>query len=172
MKARDIASAVHLSDEVLVVVRLGSFHTLKEALSTIYAENTIDYMASGHAYARAFCFGSGVEEVYSERDRCLQEIADMCADLTLAPPPKKRRTVSKEKQIIELGRKMRDNHSSVYLEIILSEHRGEEVIVDNVVAEEVESTQNTPCIPRTLDKAEDNKKQIMDMFIYPKCVIK
>lgn len=56
------------SDEVLVVVRLGSFHTLmpymrsigyimaaseiKEALSTIYAENTIDHIASGHAYAR------------------------------------------------------------------------------------------------------------------------
>ncbi|CAG9826818.1 unnamed protein product [Diabrotica balteata] len=69
MKARDIASAVHLSDEVLVVVRLGSFHTvisymgsigyimaesgIEEALSTIYAENTIDHIAPGHAYARA-----------------------------------------------------------------------------------------------------------------------
>ncbi|CAG9840756.1 unnamed protein product [Diabrotica balteata] len=127
---------------------------------------------------------SGVEEVYTERDRCLQEIAEMCADLTLAPPPKKRRTISKEKQIIELGRNMRDNHSSVYVKsetrdktevvevdhsyVILPEHRGEEVIVDNVVAEEVESIQNTPYIPRTLGKAEDNKKQIMGMFIYPK----
>lgn len=69
MKARDIASAVYLSDEILVVVRLGSFHTLmsymgsidhimagsgiKEALYTIYAENTIDHITSGHAYARA-----------------------------------------------------------------------------------------------------------------------
>ncbi|XP_072398053.1 uncharacterized protein [Diabrotica undecimpunctata] len=120
---------------------------------------------------------SGVEEMYSERDKCLQEIADMCADLTLAPPPKKRRAISKEKQIIELGRKMRDNHSSVYIEsetrdstqlvevdhsyVILPEHQAEEVVVENVVAEEVESMQNTPYIPRTLGKAEENKKQIM-----------
>ncbi|GFS90818.1 uncharacterized protein TNCV_1004011 [Trichonephila clavipes] len=69
MKAQDIASAVCLSDEVLVVVRLGSFHTvmsymrsigyimagsgIKEVLSTIYAENTIDHIISGRAYARA-----------------------------------------------------------------------------------------------------------------------
>ncbi|GFV62594.1 uncharacterized protein TNCV_2528191 [Trichonephila clavipes] len=56
MKARDIASTVYLSDEVLVV-RLGSFHTamsymgstmagsgIKKVLSTIYAENTIDHI--------------------------------------------------------------------------------------------------------------------------------
>ena len=69
MKASDIASAICLSDEILVVVRLGSFHTvmsymgsigyimggsgIKEALCTIYAENTIDHIMSGRAYARA-----------------------------------------------------------------------------------------------------------------------
>ncbi|GFU56056.1 uncharacterized protein TNCV_3405201 [Trichonephila clavipes] len=68
MKARDIASVVCLSNEVLVAVRLGSFHTAMsymgsigyimagsgiKVLSTIYAENTIDHIISERAYARA-----------------------------------------------------------------------------------------------------------------------
>lgn len=68
-KSRNITSAICLSDEMFIVVRLGSFHTLmsymgsigyimggsgiKEALSTVYAENTIDHIMSGRAYARA-----------------------------------------------------------------------------------------------------------------------
>ena len=61
-------SALFLTDQVLVIIRLGGFHTLmsfmgsigyimggsgiKEVLSLIYAENTVDIL-SGHAYARA-----------------------------------------------------------------------------------------------------------------------
>lgn len=69
MKARNTASAMCLSDEVLIVVRLGIFHALfsfmssigyimdesgiKEALTTVYAENTMQHIMSGHPYARA-----------------------------------------------------------------------------------------------------------------------
>ncbi|KYN28693.1 hypothetical protein ALC57_01883 [Trachymyrmex cornetzi] len=68
IKSRDIVAATNLSDTTQVVVRLG-FHTIlsflgcvgyimansgiKEALSTIYAEKTVDTILSGHAYARA-----------------------------------------------------------------------------------------------------------------------
>lgn len=82
MKARDIASAVCLSDEILVIVRLGSFHTLmsymgsigyimagsgiKEVFSTIYAENTIDHILSGRAYARAVRAHSLLQQALSQ----------------------------------------------------------------------------------------------------------
>lgn len=69
IKSRDIIAATKLSNITEVVVRLGGFHMIlsflgcigyimagsgiKEALSTIYAEKTVDTILSGHAYARA-----------------------------------------------------------------------------------------------------------------------
>ena len=70
MKARDIvANNPNLPDKSVVIPRLGGFHMLmsylgcigyimggsgiKEALSTIYAEKTVDMIFTGHAYARA-----------------------------------------------------------------------------------------------------------------------
>lgn len=69
IKAKEIVANCQDTDLSNVVVRLGGFHLLmsymgtigvimsgsglKELLSTIYAENSIDKMLSGHAYARA-----------------------------------------------------------------------------------------------------------------------
>lgn len=68
IKARDIVEAT-LFDQVLVVVRLGGFHLLmsfmgcigqimagsgiKEILSLIYAEGSVDKILNGHSYARS-----------------------------------------------------------------------------------------------------------------------
>ncbi|XP_044746591.1 uncharacterized protein LOC123308108 [Coccinella septempunctata] len=51
---------------------------------------------------------SGVEEVYSERDQLLQEIADICRE-SEALLAKRKRPLPKEKQIAELGKKARDS---------------------------------------------------------------
>ena len=69
IKARDIIACTPLSDKSFIVPRLGGFHMLmsyfgcigyimggsgiKEALSTIYAEKTVDMIFTGHVYAIA-----------------------------------------------------------------------------------------------------------------------
>ncbi|CAG9773178.1 unnamed protein product [Ceutorhynchus assimilis] len=53
---------------------------------------------------------SGVEEVHSERDQLLQEVSDMCNNAKVKPLTKKRK-LSKEKQIAELGKLSRDECS-------------------------------------------------------------
>lgn len=68
IKARDIVEATFF-DQIVVIVRLGGFHLLmsfmgcigqimagsgiKEILSLIYAEGSVDKMLNGHSYARA-----------------------------------------------------------------------------------------------------------------------
>ncbi|KAF5285781.1 hypothetical protein FQA39_LY04242 [Lamprigera yunnana] len=53
---------------------------------------------------------SGVEEMYSERDRLLQDVSGMCQKAEVNPVIKKRK-MSKEKQISELGKQSRDSCS-------------------------------------------------------------
>lgn len=69
IKARDIVGAYNFGDEIKVVVRLGGFHTVlsflgsigfimkdsgfEELLLTVYGENTVDKIITGHQYARA-----------------------------------------------------------------------------------------------------------------------
>lgn len=52
-------------------------------------------------------FRSGVEEMHSERDQLLQEVSDMCNN-TEVKPLKKKKKLSKEKQISELGKQARE----------------------------------------------------------------
>lgn len=56
---------------------------------------------------------SGREEMYSERDRLLQDIVEMCHGEE--PTKKKMKKDSKEKKIMEKGKKIRSEAAAIYV---------------------------------------------------------
>ncbi|VEN41879.1 unnamed protein product, partial [Callosobruchus maculatus] len=71
---------------------------------------------------------SGVEEIYSERDHLLQEVSDMCNKAKVVPLTKTKR-ITKEKQISNLGKTVRDECSERLKENMAMEVMQPEVLI-------------------------------------------
>lgn len=59
---------------------------------------------------------SGTEEVYSEKDQLLQEVSDLCNEPDCSIKKKRKPAISKENQIINLGKQARKEQALVFLE--------------------------------------------------------
>lgn len=59
----------------------------------------------------SYCIRSGIEEIYTEREQLLQEIQDICNNYNRNPKKKRRNALTKEKQIVILGKKDRETYA-------------------------------------------------------------